>query len=93
MFNATVFDYKTMKWAIVARMRGNKESSEFYQLAFKLMFETCHQEHPNFKVGESLKGIIIDWSNTEAKELCEVIGKDTTELVVKGCNVHWIRSY
>ena len=82
-----------MKWAIVAHMRGNKESSEFYQLAFKLIFETCHQEHPNFKVGESLKGIIIDWSDTEAKELCEVIGKDTTELVVKGCNVRWIRSY
>ena len=22
-----------------------------------------------------------------------MIGKDTTELVLKGCNVHWIRSY
>ena len=93
LFNATVFDYKTMKWAVVARMRGNKESSEFYRLAFKLMFETCHKEHRNFKVGESLKGIIVDWSDTEAKGLREVIGEDTTDLVLKGCNVHWIRSY
>ena len=93
LFNATVFDYKTMKWAVVTHMRGNKESPEFYQLAFKLMFDTCHKEHSNFKVGESLKGIIVDWSDTEAKGLREVIGEDTTELVFKGCNVHWIRSY
>ena len=49
-----------MKRAVVACTRGNKESSEFYRLAFKLMFETCHKEHQSFKVGESLKGIIVD---------------------------------
>jgi len=93
LFNATVFDYKTMKWAIVARMRGNKESSEFYRLAFKLMFDTCKRDHPNFKVGDSLKGIIVDWSDTEAKGLREVVGEDVAELVLRGCNVHWVRSY
>ena len=95
LFNATVFDYKTMKWAVVACMRGNKESSEFYRLAFNLMFDTCHKEHSNFQVDESLKGIIVDWSDTEGKGLHEMIGEDTTELaiVLKGCNVHWIRSY
>ena len=82
-----------MKWAVVACMRGNKESSEFYRLAFKLMFDTCYKEHPKFKVGESLKGIIVDWSDMEAKGLREVIGENTTVLVLKGCNVHWIRSY
>ena len=56
-----------MKWAVVALMRGNKMSSDFYRLAFKLMFERCHQGHPNFKFDESLKGIIVDWSNTEAR--------------------------
>ena len=57
------------------------------------MFETCHKEHQSFKVGESLKGIIVDWSDTEAKGLREMIGEDTTQLVLKGCIVHWIRSY
>jgi len=93
LFNATVFDYNTMKWAVVARMRGNKESSKFYHLAFKLMFDTCHQEHSHFKVGESLKGIIVDWSDTESKGLREVIGEETAELVLKGCSVHWTRSF
>jgi len=79
-----------MKWAVVARMRGNKESSEFYLLAFKLMFDTCRQEHSHFKVGESLKGIISD---TESKGLQEVTGEETAELVLKGCSVHWTRSY
>jgi len=87
------FDYKTMKWAVVAQMRGNKDSSEFHHLAFKLMFDTCHQEHSNFKMGESLKGIIVDWSGTESKGLQEMIGEETTELVLKGCSVHWTRLY
>ena len=68
-----------MKWAIVARMRGKKESSEFYRLALKLMFDTCQRDHPNFKVGESLKGIIVDWSDTKAKGLRQVVGEDTAE--------------
>ena len=93
LFNATVFDYTTIKWAVVACMRGNKESSELYCLVFKLMFDTCQQEHSHFKVGETLKGIIVDWSDTESKGLREVIGEETAELVLKGCSVHWIRSY
>lgn len=37
LFNATVFDYNTMKWAVVARMRGNKDAN-FYKKAFELIF-------------------------------------------------------
>ena len=44
-----------MKRTVVACMRGNKEYSEFYQLAFKLMLETCYKERRNFKEGENLK--------------------------------------
>ena len=41
LFNATVFNYDTMKWAVVAMMRGNKKDSGFYKKAFELMFHTC----------------------------------------------------
>ena len=34
LFNATVFDYITMHWAVVARMRANKENTKFYATAF-----------------------------------------------------------
>ena len=93
LFNATVFNYDTMKWAVVARMRGNKEDSGFYKKAFELVFHTCQSYHSNFKVGESLKGIIIDWSDTEAKGLRELLGDNVADKVLKGCNVHWTRSY
>jgi len=66
-------------------MRGNKKSTKFYRLAFKLMFGTYQRDYPNFKVGENLKGIIVDWSDTETKGLHEVFGEDTAELVLKGC--------
>jgi len=49
LFNAMVFDYKTMKWAIVTRMRGNKESFEFCRLAFKLMFDTMQTRSSQFQ--------------------------------------------
>ena len=47
LFNATIFDLATMKWAVVARMRGNKESAQFYKVAFTTMFRMCHDRYPN----------------------------------------------
>ena len=32
--------YNIMKWAVVARIRSNKEDTEFYKNAFTLMFQT-----------------------------------------------------
>ena len=93
LFNATVFDLATMKWAVVARMRTNKESLLFYKVAFTAMFRTCHEKYPNFKVGETLKGIIMDWSDAEAKGLREAVGDGIAENILRGCNVHWTRSY
>ena len=83
----------TMKWAVVAQMRGNKEDANFYKKAFELMFHTYHKYYPHFKVGDSLRGIIVDWSDTEAKGLHEVVGSKIADGVLKGCNVHWTRSY
>ena len=50
LFNATVFDYNTMKWAVVARIRSNKEDTEFYKNTFTLMFQTCKEDYPWFKL-------------------------------------------
>ena len=45
MFNAPVFDYNTMKWAVVAQMRGNKEGANFYKKVFELMFQPILRGH------------------------------------------------
>ena len=83
LFNATVFDFNMMKWAVVARMRANKEDAEFYKTAFQLMFQTCHSDFPF----NSLKGIIVDWSDTETKGLREAIGEKVSDCLLRGCNV------
>ena len=95
LFNATVFDYNTMKWAVVARIRSNKEDAEFYKNAFTLMFQTCKKDYPRFKLENNPKGIIVDWSDTETEGLRQAIGEDAADHLLWGCNVHWviIRSY
>ena len=88
-----MFDFNTMKWAVVARMRANKEDTEFYRTAFSLMFQTCHTDFSQFKIESSLKGIIVDWSDTETKRLREAVGEELADCLLRGCNVHWARSY
>lgn len=60
-YNATIFDFNTMKRAVVARIHSNKEEAEFYNTAINLkwMFQTCHKDYPQFKP-ENLKGIIVN---------------------------------
>jgi len=76
LFNATVFDVATMKWAVVARMRANRESAEFYKVAFSTMFCMCSDKYPSFEVGKSLKGVTMDWSDAESKGLREAVGDE-----------------
>ena len=56
------------------------------------MFSTCHKDCPQFKVEKNVKGIIVDWSDTEAKGLRDAIGQDLADKLLHGCNVHWARS-
>ena len=57
------------------------------------MIRICQESYANFEIGKSLKRIIIDWSDAEAKGLREAVGSDVANNVLKGCNVHWTRSY
>ena len=52
------------------------------------MFRTYQERHPSFKVGATLKGIVMDWSDSEVKGLREVVGDEISEIVLRGCNVH-----
>jgi len=35
----------------------------------------------------------MDWSDAEARGLREAVGDETAESILRGCNVHWARSY
>ena len=57
------------------------------------MFRMCHDRYLNFKVGETLKGVIMDWSDAEARGLREAVGDETAESILRGCNVHYIKGW
>jgi len=38
-------------------------------------FEQCKKDHPNFTVGESLVGVVVDWSNAQCNGMRLAHGK------------------
>ena len=93
LFIATAFDPITMYWMVVCRVRITKQSKDAYALCFKVMFDRCKRDNPEFDVGKTLLGVIIDWSDAEAEGLRLAVGEEIANLLLKGCKVHWIRSY
>jgi len=93
LFNATAFNETTMKWVIIARMRCNKENATMYEIAFKQMFTTCTEDVPTYNVNKQLQGIVVDWSDTERAGLIKALGSELAGRLLRGCAVHWARSY
>ena len=60
-----VFDDTTMEWAVVSRVRMDKEGTKAYALAFKKTFQNCEEDHPEFSPADSLLGVVTDWSDAE----------------------------
>ena len=69
-----------------------KENSDLYATAFREIFNQCQEGNKDFKVA-NLKGIVLDWSDTERKGLELAIGKNIAERLMIGCLVHYGRSY
>lgn len=65
----------------------NKINAEAYKEAFQAVFGEVKRHHKEFEVGKTLKGIIADWSDTQINGLELAIGKETTDMVIKGCQV------
>lgn len=68
-------------------MRLNQINAEAYESCFTAIFTTASSRHPEFEVGGSLQGILLDWSDHQLKGLANAVGKDTADKVVKGCQV------
>ena len=72
---------------VVACVRLNKLNADAYRQAFKAVFNQVKKYYKGFEVGKTLNGIITDWSDTQLNGLELAIGKETTNLVTKGCHV------
>ena len=77
---------------VAARVRMNRLTADAYHQAFNAIFQTVKSSHPHFKVGDTLKGIILYWSDQQLGGLEAAVGKEAAEKVTKGCQVHFTRS-
>ena len=84
-----VYTYHT--GMVVSRVRMNHKDANAYAQCFRAIFEQTGEDHPSFKVGESLIGIIADWSDQQVNGLEMVIGKSTAESILKGCQVRMVQ--
>ena len=79
IFNAGIFNYTTMEWMVIGRIRMNKQDSNAYALAFRKLFSKIQADHPHYSVGETLLGLVVDWSDAKIKGLQHAIGKEKAE--------------
>ena len=93
LFNIAAFDDVTMQWTVVSRVRMDRQGKSAYQLAFKKTFQKCKTDYPSFEPGTSLLGVIVDWSDTEIQGLGGAVGPDVARKLLRGCSVHWSRSW
>ena len=93
LFNMVAFDEVTMEWTTVSHIRMDKQDTTAHALAFKKTFDACKGKYPNFKIGEILLGVVIDWSDAEIGRLGQALGKDLATKLLRGCKVHWARSW
>ena len=75
----------------MGRVRLDSQSSAGYALCYKKMFEKCRSANENFELGQTLQGIVTDWSDAEIRGLKTAVGKNMAEKLLKGCKVHWQR--
>ena len=93
LFNVVAFNDVTLDWVVVSRVRMDKQDGNAYALAFSKTFKKCKADHPDFEPGKTLKGVVVDWSDAEIKGLSQAVGQDMAIELLKGCAIHWTRSW
>ena len=58
IFHAVIFNYTTMEWMVIGRIRMNKQDSNAYALAFRKLFSKLQADNPHYSVGETLLGLV-----------------------------------
>lgn len=93
LFNVAAFNEVTMQWMVVSRVRLTSQSALAYKLAYEKNFSKCKSDHPEFCPGVSLSGVVTDWSDAEIQGLGGAVGPETARKLLRGCSVHWARSW
>ncbi len=71
----------------MARVFMDSLDTAAYQACFTAIFSAVSDLHSSFRIGESLCGILMDWSDAQLAGLEGAIGSEATEKIAKGCQV------
>ena len=74
------FNYVTMDWVIISRVRMNKQDSTAYGLAYSKTFTKRKSVDSNFEPGKTLLGVVVDWSDAKSKVLDLLWGRNWQSL-------------
>ena len=82
-----------MDWVVINTVRLTKQDHSAYCLAFSKTFNKCSLDHSSFKPSESLFAVVTDWSDGEVHGLCEAVGEQAGQSLVRRCHVYWNHSW
>jgi len=83
IFNVTAFDDVLLQWIVVCQIQVTSQSAQAYAFCFMKTFEQCKKVHPNFTVGESLVGVIVDWSDAQCNGLRLALGRYANTIILQ----------
>ena len=86
LFNVVAFNDVTLEWVVVSRVRMDKQDGNAYAFKnVKLITQILSQRKHS-------RGL-LDWSDAEIKGLSQAVGQDMAIELLKGCAIHWTRSW
>ena len=56
-------------------------------MAINDVFTKTTEDYPNFKMGENLQEIVVDFSDAESNGFRDAIGKKLADKLLRGCHV------
>ncbi|KAL9974528.1 hypothetical protein ACROYT_G011573 [Oculina patagonica] len=67
-------------------------TAEAYQVAFSGIFKAVGKYYPQFDPKDCLQAVIVDYSDAQVQGLIQTVGQNKAFSVLKGCQLHWMRS-
>ena len=76
----------------VFRVFLNKQNAESISFVCRHAFQHINKEHSEFRNGEAIKQIMVNYSDAEENGLRDALGDEFVEKVLRGCKFHFLQS-
>ena len=92
LMNIAALNLQLIEWQVVIRVLMSRLTTKAYSTtAFGMVANECTAEYPAFQNGEGIVGILLYFSDAQAKGVKSVLGCQKAAEILRGCKVHWLR--